>query len=325
LLVYLGIDLGGTNLRVALREPGCLDPSCLRVDLSAASSRWAPPDLISAINAALDRIGTPRGITGIGFAITGDPNPDAGTCHAMTRFPALERFPLAAYLTGQFRAPARVLNDGLSNTLGELRMGAGRGVRDFVMITLGTGVGGGVVIDGRLVTRKQGRFGKIGHQIVDIDGPVHCHCGLPGCWQSFAGKAGVVARAHEAVERDPSSALANALPPEGTFDLRLLGELADAGDLAARQVVDEVGRFVGVGLANLVKLLACDLAIIGGGIAQACPGIIPAAQQALTEYAVLEWQRIPVVPAALGIEAGVAGATFLAEGLPNAQRPTPNA
>jgi glucokinase len=318
--VYLGVDLGGTHLRVGLRAAG--SPDLLDVEWTAASGEWDAPALIATIGGLLDRL-SPRHpgerwqILGAGAALTGDIHLAAGTCHSMKRFPRLEGVHLVRHLEEAFGAPAAILNDGLAAALAELRLGAGRGAPSFVMITLGTGIGGGIVLDGNLLTGPSGRVGKVGHQIIDQDGPVHCHCGLPGCWQSFAGKEGIAARAREAAGTTPESRLAQLIARAGEVDLKRVSELAAAGDAAARAVVEETGRYVGIGLSNLVKLFAPDLLLIGGGIAEGNALLLASAQETLDRYAIKPYQRVPIQAAQLGSRAGVVGASLWAEDVPS--------
>lgn len=305
--LFLGADLGGTNCRVGVRAAGSVE---LRALVSfPSSSEWEAEDIAAVIRDTLPNLGT-RALAAIGLGLTGDPDPFTGVCHSMTRFPRLEGVNLPKALERVLGARVRVVNDGLAAAFGELRAGAGRGVDRFVMVTLGTGVGGGVVLDGRLVLGPGGRFGKIGHQILDVDGPSHCHCGLPGCWQSLVGIAGVQARAWALAQDRPGSPLA-ALGRRA--ELHALVALAERGDPEAQSVMSRTGCLVGIGLANLVKTLAPDLAIVGGGIAEGSQVLLEAAQQVVNDYAVLAYQRIPVVAARLGRHAGVVGATFLAE------------
>ncbi|HEU4752074.1 MAG TPA: ROK family protein, partial [Armatimonadota bacterium] len=209
-------------------------------------------------------------------------------------------------------APAYLLNDGLTATLAELRLGAGRGARDLLLITLGTGIGCGVVLGGRLQVGSRGHFGRAGHQILQVDGPVHCHCGRRGCWQSLAARDGVLARALAAAERFPESPLTRVMAGAAP-DLREVTALSNAGEPAARGVMEETGRLVGIGLANLIKTLAPERVVVGGGIAEGNRALLEAAQRAVEEYGVLAWQRVPVVPAALGKDAGLLGATLLGD------------
>lgn len=314
--LYAGVDLGGTNLRVGLRRadsPELLDRLSLPVD-----PEWTPAALVEAVRSALEPLLERRArgsrLLGIGMGLTGDINPFAGTCHSMKRFPGLEGAPLAALLGTSLKVPATILNDGLTATLAELRVGAGREVADFLLITLGTGIGGGIVLGRRLLLGSAGRIGKVGHQIIQTEGPVHCHCGLRGCWQSLAGKEGVSVRARRIAAASPDSALAH-LCRDGDVDLRRVAELAAGGDAASRSVVEETGRYVGIGVANLAKILAPERVVIGGGIAERNRVLMDAVHETVDAYAIKPYQRVPVAPAAAGKEAGVLGATFLAEGL----------
>jgi glucokinase len=312
--VYLGLDLGGTNFRAGLRIAG--ETALLDQEAMAADGAWDAEAIAGQVERMLAamaaRAPAPYELAGAGFGLTGDIDCREGVCHSMTRFPALEDMPLGEVLGRRLGVPVPLLNDGLTATLAELHAGAGRGLRDFVMITLGTGIGGGIVAAGRLLAGERGRVGKVGHQIIDLDGPVHCHCGLPGCWQTLAGKEGIIARAREAAAQDPGSALAAA----GAVDLARVAALAEAGDLAARRVVEETGRYVGIGLANLVKILAPQRLLIGGGIAERNTLLLETVQETVSRYAIKPYQAVPVVPAAFGKDAGVVGATFLAEAGP---------
>jgi glucokinase len=313
--VFLGADLGGTNFRAGVRAASPDAAALLDQESVAASGDWDGEDLRRELLLMVERMaarhpGAAWEIRGMGFGLTGDIHPQ-GTCHSMKRFPRLEGARLADHLHAALGVPVRLLNDGLAAALAELRAGAGRNVRDFVMITLGTGIGGGVVLDGKLLAGAQGRIGKVGHQIIDLDGPVHCHCGLPGCWQTLAGKEGIQARAREMGRRFPDSALGRIAAGE-EIDLRRVGELAAEGDGAARDVLEETGRYVGIGLANLVKIFAPECVIVGGGIAENNPLLLEAVRRTLREYAIKPYQDVPVLPAALGKNAGVLGATFLA-------------
>lgn len=333
--VYLGIDLGGTRFRLAVREAG-RDLPLLDAESFPAEPSWTGEDLHVQMARALESIvrrttmagpafgGEMRAlrsfaewnVLGVGVGLTGDIDCRDGVCYSMKRFPGLEGFPLRSFLAEKWGRPVHILNDGLTAALAERRAGAGKDARDFVMVTLGTGIGGGIVVGGRVLAGERGRVGKVGHQIVDIDGPVHCHCGLPGCWQTFGGKEGVIARV-EAVDREcPEAGLARRATVNGSIDLQRVIELASEGDPAAGRVMRETGRYVGVGLANLVKILAPERLLVGGGLAEGNRVLFEAVERTVREYAIKPYQDIPVVPAELGKDAGMIGATFLAEGWP---------
>lgn len=315
---YLGADLGGTNFRVGIRAAGSAD-LLLDRESFAASTDWDCTALGETLRTGWDRIlarhpelrAGSDGCLGLGFGLTGDIDPLNGWCRTMPRFAGLEDQPLGPHLEAQLGVPVRLLNDGLAATLAELRAGAGMGTRDWLLITLGTGIGCGVVLGGRLLVGEGGRIGRVGHQVIDLDGPLGCHCGFRGCWQTFAGKDGVTARAHTVAAAYPDSQLARALAEHP--DLKRITELADAGDTASREVLRHTGTYVGIGLANLVKAFGPQKILVGGGIAEGCRWLLDAAQDAVHGWAVKPYQRVPVVPAGFGKDAGLIGAVLLAE------------
>lgn len=312
--VYAGADLGGTHLRVGVRRTG--EERLLGQEIIASDPGWDAPAVVSVVGNLLERLRSRLGeleIAALGFGATGDIDYRDGSCHSMRRFPGLEDAPLGPLLEQGLECPAYLLNDGLCAALAELRAGAGRGVGSFVMITLGTGIGGGIVMDGRLLAGPAGRVGKVGHQILDLNGAVHCHCGLPGCWQTLAGKEGILARARVEADRRPGSGLAALLQSAPEPGLDRIAALAEAGDTASVELVRETGRFVGIGLANLVKILAPERLLIGGGVAEGNPVLLEAVRETVRRYAIKPYQDVPVLPAALGKDAGLVGATFLAE------------
>jgi glucokinase len=314
-MIIAGADLGGTHLRVGLRRAG--ETRLLARRSLSADPTWTPAQVVEAVAAMLEAL-QPTGepLAALGFGATGDIDPEGGACWSMRRFPGLEGAPLAALLTARLGVPVQLLNDGLCAALGELRAGAGQGARDFVMVTLGTGIGGGVVLDGRLVTAARGRVGKAGHMIVDWDGPVQptCHCGLPGCWQALAARAGLLHRARELAAAHPESLLAAGSAGVDPTPEHI-AEWAAAGDPAALAVWRETGRLVGVGLANLVKLFAPERVLIGGGLAAGHPELLRAARAEIERHAIKPYQRPDVLLAALGPDAGLLGATWAPEEL----------
>jgi glucokinase len=314
--LYLGADLGGTHLRVGLRRAGAADGTLVATETLPADPTWDADALASIIEGwcSARRMAYDAVLAGAGIALTGDVDARSGMGRSMRRYPRLERAPISGTLTRWLNVPVRAANDGLVAALAELRAGAGQGLSDWVMLTLGTGIGGAIVIGGRLLLGDQGRAGKVGHQIIDLDGPVQCHCGRPGCWQSFVARDGILARARKLAQSAPGSALAVAFRAPGSPTVKDLARLAAGGDEPAQRVFAETGRAVGIGLANLVKILAPTQIVLGGGIARENPWLLAAAEETLREYAFEPWQVVPIVPARFGPEAGVVGATFLAEG-----------
>lgn len=205
-------------------------------------------------------------------------------------------------------------NDADCAAVAEQRLGVARGFSDVLMVTLGTGIGGGVISGGQLVRGRSGFAGEIGHMIVDAHGP-RCPCGRRGCWERFASGAGVARLAHEA-------ALAGRLPELvarcGSADA-VRGEdvtaAAAAGSAEALEVIDEVGWWLALGIANLVGILDSAVVVVGGGLSEVTGLLLPPARRHL--HALLEGAGargdVPVVGAALGERAGAIGAALLAE------------
>jgi len=215
------------------------------------------------------------------------------------------------------RLPGRrvlIENDANLAVLAEHRLGAARAYRHVVMVTLGTGIGGGIVIDGRVEVGSAGFAGEIGHMVVDPAGPP-CPCGRRGCWERYASGAGLGLLAREAAL---AGRLDGVVRLAGGDPENVRGEdvsaAAAAGDPAARQVLDAVGRWVGFGLANLAAALDPECFVLGGGLVHAGDILFDAARAAFGEL-VEGGDRRPravVVPAAFGERAGAVGAALAA-------------
>ncbi len=208
-------------------------------------------------------------------------------------------------------------NDVNGALYGEFRQGAGRDCRNLVMIALGTGVGGGVIIDGKLVTGSHCGAGEIGHMVLDPAGPT-CSCGGRGCLEAWSGSMGLLRMAREtAVKGAADQALAKLVTDRGeALNTRDLAQLADKGNAAAVEIFRQAGRRLGQAVGNIVNLLDPDRIIIGGGVAQAgnlilepCRKIVPGLVLAA------EAKNVPIVTAELGPLAAAVGAACLAREL----------
>ncbi len=215
------------------------------------------------------------------------------------------------------RLPGRELlieNDANFAVLAEHRLGAARGHRHVVMVTLGTGIGGGLVVDDRVQVGSAGFAGEIGHMVVDPNGPP-CPCGRRGCWERFASGAGLKVRAREAAL---AGRLQEVVRLAGGDPESVRGEdvsaAAAAGDPAARRVIEEVGSWIGFGLANLACILDPDCFVLGGGVVQAGNLLIDAARSTFAELVEGGDRRPPVAiePATFGDRSGAVGAALAA-------------
>jgi glucokinase len=222
--------------------------------------------------------------------------------------------PLRDRMAKRFERPVTVDNDATAAAWAEHLIGAGRGYRDLLFVGVGTGIGGGIVIDGRLIRGAHGLAGEIGHIIVEPGGPV-CGCGNHGCWEQVAGGHAIARGGARAVMDDPGSEiamLAGGDPARATGEL--VARAAAGGDAAAVAIIAQVGRRLGEGIAGLVNILDPEAVVVGGGVSElGAPLLDPIRERFLETVEAADVRpEVPIVAAALGNDAGAIGAAMLA-------------
>lgn len=321
---YLGADIGGTGVKYVLTDEQGNVIHQGEVSTDPQSGKRTLGRLAMEV---AEKISPPEGsgdstfsrLAAVGLACAGIVNTESGHLGRSPNLPGWEETNLKKIIANEFQdRPAVVANDVNAALYGEFAFGAGRGCTNLVMIALGTGVGGGIMIDGNLVVGSHHGGAEIGHMVLDPSGPT-CTCGGVGCLEAWAGSVAILkqARLMAKVElRD--TALAQLVEEKGenlsTHDLSLLAQKGDAASVA---IFAEVGHRLGHAVGNLVNLLDPQLVIIGGGVAQAgelvlgpCRAMVP--QMVLAEEA----KNVPVISAELGPMAAAVGAASLArEGL----------
>jgi glucokinase len=221
---------------------------------------------------------------------------------------------LVEHVTGALGLPAIADNDATVAAWGEYRFGAGRGHDHLLLVTVGTGIGGGIVTDGRIYRGAHGFATEIGHIIVEPGGPL-CGCGNRGCWEQVASGHAIERAGREAAERYPQSGIARlAQGVPGGVSGSVVTRAAQEGDEAARAILAEVGRRLGEGLAGLVNVLDPEVLVIGGGAVSAGDLLLEPARRAFAEAVEAPEFRppVPILAAELGNDAGVVGAAALA-------------
>ncbi len=302
----LGIDVGGTK--------------CLGVILDDAGEvieeqRRPTPKGPGAIIATLAELARAMGTwDSIGIGVPGLVT-RTGVLRAAPNLVDINNFEVGALLSAELATTVHVDNDGTCAAAAEWKTGAARGINDFVMVTLGTGIGGGVIAGGALIRGANGFTGEIGHMVVDPDGPP-CPCGRRGCWERYASGSGLGRLAREAAV---GRRLERVVMLAGGDAEQVRGEDVQAaareGDTDALHVIDLFGRWVALGLVNLANILDPAAFVLGGGLAASADLYLGPIQQWFTQllYAPHLRPHPTLVFARLGERAGAVGAALLAE------------
>jgi glucokinase len=287
----IGVDFGGTRIKAAVVAGEKISRK------ESVDTPSAGPSLVLDAIAELVRRLEPKPES-IGVAIPGEVN-DEGRCWRLPNVPGFEGVAIRAELESRLGCAITVENDATTAALGELRYGHGARFPSFVLATLGTGVGGGVVIAGQLQRGAHGFAGEIGHILVDTQKDAWpCPCGLHGCMEAYAGTRGLVRRYKEL--------------GGGVDEPHEIAELAKTGDPAAKKAFDSMGHALGVGFAQIQKILDLDALIVSGGISASFDLMEPALRAALRHHAFGEpTGKVPIVVSELGSDAGLIGAALL--------------
>ncbi|HEX9891741.1 MAG TPA: ROK family protein [Actinomycetota bacterium] len=303
----VGIDVGGTKVAgILMDEEGRVLAS--REEETPAEDVEATMATIARVAMALRNEGSP---VAVGIGAAGMVDHAAGVLRWAPNL-AWTEVAIGEQLSTETGLPAVVDNDANTAAWGEFRFGAARGVQHALVVTVGTGIGGGIVAGGRLQRGAHGFAGEVGHVIVEPGGPV-CGCGNRGCWEQVASGRALDRLARRAAEDQPGGLigrLAAGRPPTG----RVVAEAAVRGDRAAIEILREVGRRLGEGLAGLANVLDPEIVVVGGGVAEIGPAMLDPAREAFlrTVEAPAHRPDVPLVPAELGNQAGAVGAAALA-------------
>jgi glucokinase len=314
----IALDLGGTRFRVAVgTRKGALE--WRRSDFTRVERGLDPvlDSLYAAVDEAVASANENGPISGIGIAAPGPLDPDTGVIYNPPNMPGWDTVPLRQLFEARYRTPVRVANDANLAAVGEHRYGAGKGCSQMVYITVSTGIGGGVIVDNRLLLGFGGFAGEVGHMSVDMDGE-RCNCGNVGCLEWLASGTSIARRAREMVERGVPTDLAR-LAPEQITATRVT-EYANRGDFAARRLLHDVGVALGVGVVNLAHLFNPQRVILGGGVSLNAGPILWDAIRGTVQNRAMESSRrgLEILPAALGDDAGLLGGIAVATGFARA-------
>jgi glucokinase len=289
---FLGLDLGGTNIKVAVIEKSGDSWKVIKEEDVPTEADKGPAHVVSSLSEiAANKQKEFSNLSGVGVAVPGLFNAD-GTIELFPNLPGAWRgFQALEPIRSATNLPTAIINDARSFTLGEAIMGAALGKRTVACFVMGTGVGGGVVIDGKIHLGASGAAGEIAHQIIKFDGPM-CGCGAQGCAEPLTNSAAIAKLA-------------------GTKTAEEAYKNAVAGDEKALAAFKEVAYWIAITLTNIMVVLAPDTIVIGGGVAQSGDILLKEIRTAMHERAHLyPASDINIVPATLGFYAGSIGAAL---------------
>jgi glucokinase len=315
-LYFIGVDVGGTKVAAGLVNSAGVITHQTRVPMVATDAAAGLRAVIAAIDvvrAAADLDQELAGvISGIGICAPGPLDPRTGVVVNPPNLPGWRNFPLSAEITKAYHLPVRVDNDGNAAALAEALWGAGRGYRNIFYATIGTGIGTGIVFDGRIYHGRTGAAAEGGHVTIDYRGP-RCKCGKLGCIEILASGTAIARRASEKIAAGSRSAI---LDEAGGQLEKITGEMVGraylAGDPLAKELLEETAMFLTVWLGTIVDLLEPDVMIVGGGVAAMLQPFFGEIHDQFPKWCVNSHsQEIPLVSAHYGADAGIAGGAAL--------------
>jgi glucokinase len=328
--VTVGIDLGGTSIRVGLYDArmNLLDSSAMPTRV-AAGPQAAVNEMAFAIHRLLSQAQGAATehqwrVVGIGIGSPGPINLRTGVLGLLPNLHGWENFPLRDALAEATGLPVTLESDANAAAIAEWKLGAGKatGLNSMAMITLGTGVGSGLILNGQVWHGMFGMGGEVGHASVQPGGLL-CGCGSRGCLEMYASANALIRLARTAAAESGATEAFRALAAKERMTPLEVAQLAEAGDEAAQRAFDRLGNFLGLGLANLINTLDLPMIVVGGGVSSAWPLFAPSMFAAVREYSVVyrlveptqrrtpETDRTFIRPASLGPSAGLLGAGLL--------------
>ena len=311
----LGIDLGGTKILTAVAG---IDGHMFSRDHSITPAKEGHRAVVQSILQSVDRSLNQAGITtadltAIGIGAPGLSNPETGVLYTSPNLPGWQDVPLRDIVEKELDRKAFLINDANAAALGELYFGAAKGARNFIYITLSTGIGSGIIINGNIYTGFKGMAGELGHMVISDEGPV-CKCGNRGCWEIMASGTALAREARQSIDNGIKTSILDYADGDiDKVDAEVVHKAAQAGDNLARDLILRTGYYVGVGLANLINIFNPEIIVIGGGLSNIGDMLLePAYEEAKRRAFIQSYNAVRFARAELGRNSGVLGAAAFA-------------
>ena len=312
----IGVDLGGTNIATGVVNEKNEIVGRGKVKTNAPRPAEAIFDSIKeAVDMAIMNAGISyNDVISVGVGTPGSVNKETGAIEFSNNL-QFNNVPAKEMLEERLKKPVYLENDANAAALGEAVAGCGNGVKDFVAITLGTGVGSGIIINGKIHRGANFCGGEMGHMVINVDG-IPCNCGRKGCWEKYASATALVSQAVEAMQGNKSSLLWQTCDGDlNKVDGKSIFEALDMGDATAKHVVDKYLYYVAIGIANVINALQPEIVCVGGGISAQGDKILDPIREIVRaeRYSVYAEKQAAILEATLGNDAGIIGAALLDE------------
>ncbi|MDQ3321163.1 MAG: ROK family protein [Acidobacteriota bacterium] len=311
--VIAGIDIGGTKIAVALEtlEGEKIAARRLPTDVETGAYR-----IVEKISRAIAEMLEENRVELVAIGV-GCPSPldvEKGLVMSPANLRGWDNFPIVKLVQERFQVPVVLDNDANTATLGEYVYGAGRGFKNIVYITVSTGVGGGIIINGEIIHGVGAGAGELGHTIIQPEGGVRCNCGSTGCLETICAGVHIARRAKERLAAGEPSLMNEMVSNINDVTAKTVVEAVRRKDKLASEIWTETCRFLAVGVGNIITLIAPEAVIIGGGVASAGELLFTPLRSYLPEFvSMVPLEKVAILPAELGGESGVCGALVLAE------------
>ncbi|MBR1430505.1 MULTISPECIES: ROK family protein [Ruminococcus] len=310
---YVGIDLGGTNIVAGVvdEEYNIIAKASTKTNCPRPEKEIADDMARMAIEAVKNAKLSMDQIEWIGVGTPGIANSETGIIEYSNNL-GFKNTPMVKYIQETIDKPVFIENDANAAAYGEFVAGAAKGAKNAVCITLGTGVGGGIIIDGRIYSGSNFAGAEIGHTVIEVDG-AQCSCGRKGCFEAYSSATGLIRMTKEAIAEHPDCIMAQSEKEKGKVTARTSFDCMRAGDKYAKAVVDKYIKYLAAGITNTINIFQPDILCIGGGVCnEGDPLLLPMKELVAKEvYTRNSEKNTEIVIAKLGNDAGIIGAAFL--------------
>ena len=312
--MYAGIDLGGSFTKFVLLGS---DNSFEELISLPTPTDGGPSEIVDMMVRGYNQLIQQAGIqstdvSGVGVGSPGQIDRSRGILLSLPNLPGITDFPLGSTLTNHLHLPVVIENDANAAAFGEYTCGAGKDIKDMVMLTLGTGLGSGIILDGTLLEGAHGIAAELGHMIVEPDGR-QCPCGQRGCIEQYVSASSIVRNAEKVIDRNSSGFLPEVLKGQGSLTCRDIEDAWLASDSEGVQLWEEAMRYLAIGCVNICRIFDPECIVLAGGMAAAGDNILVPLKKYITE---LEWDVLTsattIAIAKLGGKAGAVGAAAIA-------------